>query len=246
MPASGLPFAQVDDRRDRFVITPHHPDRLRRPPAPPGASARERHRQALTWNVFRALELLPPAFWLRRLQTRLVGDPSWAAPQMVRVSLWQPAPLPPAQRIDGALPDVIVDVVIETEHALWTLMAVGGIEWAEEEKAFARVLDAGAWLAGLRAHYCGVIEAEASAASIGAVLRSRHSRSRESIRLRSAARGPAAPSGSSVGAVRWADLEAILRDAAEAQHLSPVERAAAQHTLAWLAEVGIPEGRTAR
>jgi hypothetical protein len=238
----------VLDSRDRIVIAPHHPDRLRRPRARPGAADADRLLHALTWNVFRTLELLTPAFWLRRLQVRLAGESSSAAPHIARVSLWQPLPLPPIQRIDGACADVSVDVVIETEHALWTII-VGGVEsdWSEGDERAARVIDAGAWLAGARDHYCGVIEPETSELSIGGVLTRRYARSRDSVSLRSATRGPAAPALKGFGAVPWTDLAAILRDCADAENLPPIERALARNATMWLEDVGIrpapPSGR---
>jgi hypothetical protein len=57
--------------REQIVIAAHHPDRLRRPPVRPGAVEDDRYRQTLLWNIFRTFDLLPPAFWLRRLQARL-------------------------------------------------------------------------------------------------------------------------------------------------------------------------------
>ena len=60
-----------DGAPDRFVIAPHHPDRLRRPALPPGAVLDQRFNQALVWNTFRTLELIAPSFWLRRFHLRL-------------------------------------------------------------------------------------------------------------------------------------------------------------------------------
>jgi hypothetical protein len=230
----------VPDGRDRIIIAPHHPDRLRRPRPRPGAADADRFLRALTWNVFRTLELLTPAFWLRRFHVRLTGESSSAAPQIARVSLWQPLPLPPIQRIDGASADVSVDVVIETEHALWTII-VGGVDtdWSEGDERAARVVDAGAWRAGARDHYCGIIEPETSGASMGGVLARRYARSRDSVALRSSTRGPAAPALKGFGAVPWTDVAAILRDCAEAESLPPIERALAQNAMAWLEDVGI-------
>ncbi len=113
--------------REEFVIAPHHPDRLGRPAARPGAITDDRFQQTLTWNVFRTLELLTPAFWLRRFHLRLTGDPDTVPAQVLRVSLWRSLPLPPIQRIDGGQPDVVVDVVVETEHVVWTLIVANRV-----------------------------------------------------------------------------------------------------------------------
>ena len=97
----GRPTRLTDEERLRFVIAPHHPDRLRRPAAAMGVLCEEAFQQVLAWNVFRTLELVSPSFWLRRFHLRLTGEPSVVASQIARVHLWQRLPLPPIQRIDG-------------------------------------------------------------------------------------------------------------------------------------------------
>ena len=133
-----------DDDRDRFVIAPHHPDRLRRPIVI--GTADERFQQALIWNIFRT----------------------------------------------------------------------------------------GAWFAGARQHFCGVLECRAVNTSFGSVLRNRYARSRDSGRLRSATRGPATPSRVQWGVIQWSELTALLQDCCDAANLPPVERALAQNAVEWV------------
>lgn len=226
--------------RDQIVIAPHHPDRLHRPPPRVSALADERFERTFTWNVFRTLELLPPAFWLRRLHARLGAHSFPAAPQIVRIHLWKPLVLPPAQRIDGARGDVVADVTIDTEHAVWTLMFAGDHDRrfidddSDGEDPIARVIDAAAWRAGTREHYFGIVEPCTNGTSVGGVLRRRYSRSRSSVELRSGARLTAAPVLGFLGVLEWADLTVVMRDCAEAQVLSEIERALARNALAWL------------
>ena len=228
------------DVRDHLVIAPHHPDRLKRPPARLGAIEDERFQQTLTWNVFRTLELITPAFWLRRLHIRLTGDQSAATPQIVTVSLWRPLPLPPIQRIDGARADVIADIAIETEHTVWTLIVADGRDHSTDDlDQVAHLVDAGAWLAGAREYFCGVIEATTASASLGGMLKRRYSRSRDSARLRSDTRRPAAPTLTACGALNWRDLAAILHQCQAADGLSAIERALAHNALVWLQNVGV-------
>lgn len=59
-----------EDSRTEFVVAPHHPDRLRRPLPTLVAPGHDAFRHALTWNVFRTLELISPPFWLRRFHLR--------------------------------------------------------------------------------------------------------------------------------------------------------------------------------
>ena len=234
-----LPSRVTRDERERFVIAGHHPDRLRRPAASPGVTSDERFQQALAWNIFRTLELVSPSFWLRRFHIRLTGDPHVVPPQIARVRLWQHLPLPPIQRIDGERPDVVADVVIETEHAVWTLVAESPRNDLMDSDRTAAVVDAGAWFAGARQHYCGVIGSGARNASLGSVLQVRYSRSRESARLRSATRGPATPTRVQWGAIQWSELAALLQDCREAANLPSIERALARNAFEWLGRVGV-------
>ncbi len=227
------------DVRSAFVVAPHHPDRLRRPLAAGFATEEDSFRDALTWNVFRTLELVAPSFWLRRLQLRLAGEASLVAPQVMSVRLWPGLSLPPIQRIDGRRPDAAVDVVIETEHDVWTLLVPSEHAVATLSEDAADVQDAGAWLAGRRAHHCGVIERAASGTSAGSLLKRRYARSRDSGALRSAARGPAAPAGSAWGTLTWPDLASVLVDCASATTLPALDRTIAHHAVDWLHDVGI-------
>jgi hypothetical protein len=231
--------AVTHDDRDLFVIAPHHPDRLRRPAVSLGATADERFQQALAWNIFRTLELVSPSFWLRRFHIRLTGEPTVAAPQVARVHLWRDLPLPPIQRIDGKRPDVVADVVIETEHAVWTLVSDSVRGDLRDSEQLAAVVDAGAWFAGARQHSCGVIESGVADVLLRAVLQSRYSRSRESAPLQSATRGPARPTQARWGAIRWPELAAVLQDCGEAANLAAIERALAGNALEWLRRVGV-------
>jgi hypothetical protein len=227
------------DVHERIVIAPHHPDRLRWP-AHDGTDASARATQTRLWNVFRTLELLPPAFWLRRLHARLAGEALGAAPQTVRISLWKPMPMPPALCVDGARPDAIADVSIETERAVWTLACArhGDTRLLSDDARFAALVDAGAWLAGTRAHYAGTIEDDGAAVSVGAVLGARYSRSSRSAALRSGDPYSPPDAAASAGVLRWGDLAAILRECADSNALSGIEQALARNVVEPLERAG--------
>jgi hypothetical protein len=234
----------IEAVREQIVIAPHHPDSLRRPSPRRGALEDDRFRQALLWNVFRTLELLPPAFWLRRLQARLHMDPVPGAPHTVRVNLWRPLALPFAHHVDGARPDVVADVVIETEHAVWTLMPCAeNLRHvpAESPKGdlASQLIDATSWYAGTRSCYFGVVLCQPSHQDAGVALVERYFRSRDSLRLRSDGRDNHLANVRGVGSVRWADLGAILRDCERAAALTDIERALARNVVTWLEQVGI-------
>jgi hypothetical protein len=234
----------LDNTRDRLIVWPHHPDQLRRPTSRPGALHADNLQHALVWNVFRTLELLPPAFWLRRLQARLQSAQSLeAAPQIVRVQLWRALALPPAQQlIDPDRTAPVADIVIETEHAVWTLMVrrddrLEGTEAGSDPVA--RLIDAGSWLAGPRDYHFGLIVFDPESTPVTRALVQRYGRSENSLSLRSGSRSGPLVKVRGVGVARWADLAAILRDCKESDALSGIERALATNALSWLAEVGI-------
>ena len=181
---------RIEAVREQIVIAPHHPDSLRRPSPRLGAIEDDRFGQTLLWNVFRTFELLPPAFWLRRLQARLHMDPVPGAPHTVRVDLWRALALPLAHHVDGARPDVVADVVIETEHAVWTLMlCADDLRHVDAESAkgdFAsQVIDAASWSAGTRGCYFGILSSQPRHQDAGVALVERFFRSRDSLQLRS-------------------------------------------------------------
>jgi hypothetical protein len=234
----------IDAVRERIVIAPHHPDSLRRPSPRLGAIEADRFRQTLLWNVFRTFELLPPAFWLRRLQARLHMDPVPGAPHAVRVDLWRPLALPLTHHVDGVRPDVVADVVIETEHAVWALMLCGEnmrhVEAESTKGDFAsQLIDAASWYAGTRGCHFGVVLCEPNHQDAGVALVDRYFRSRDSLRLRSDGRGNYLSNVRGVGSVRWTDLAAILRDCEQADVLTDIERALARNVVTWLGRVGI-------
>lgn len=80
-----------------------------------------------------------------------------------------------------APPDVVVDVIVETEHAVWTLIVVSRAQAGNVHERMSEVIDAGGWLAGVREHYCGVIEEDADTRSIGDSLKKRYARSIASV-----------------------------------------------------------------
>jgi hypothetical protein len=227
------------DTRDELVIVPHHPDRLRRPGVRPAAHARERAQQALVWNVFRTLELVTPAVWMRSFQARLFRQPVTPAPQIAKVALWQPLVLPPACRLDGGRTDAFADVTIETEHAVWTLLVSSNHDWDDSDDPLCRLIEAGAWLAGTRHHYCGVIDVSPRQPSVGELLRARFARSRDSVSLRTSTGVTAPGSDPGIGVTTWPDLAAVLTDCAHSEHLPSIERALATHAVSWLRRVGI-------
>lgn len=237
---------RLDPDSDFFEIRPHHPDRLRRPAPRPGRVRADVIAHAMTWNIFRALELLPPAFWLRRFAARLQNaDNLGPAPVTLGVSLWRTLPPSPPQAIRSESPAVLADVVIETEHVVWTLLTTYGADVAPSDTdagsldPIGRLIDAGSWFAGRRDCYCGLIVRDPSEAARGAALIQRYAAKPAAI-----TRGPATGSAShrgarGVGIARWDDLVEILEDCATSPVLTDFDRSVARRALKWVEGTGI-------
>jgi hypothetical protein len=214
---------------DCLAVWPHHPDRFRRPACRPDRLRADLATHGLTWNLFRTFELLPPAFWLRRFHARMQNaDTLGRAPVTARISLWCNLPPSPQQAV-GPCP-VVADVVIETEHAVWTLMTTYGadIAWSDMHEAnldpVGRMIDAGVWLAGRRDYFCGLIVRDTSEAPLGLSLMKRYARSERASRA--GVRG--------MGVATWSSVAEILDDCIAAEALSPVDQSIARSAQSWI------------
>jgi hypothetical protein len=176
------------------------------------------------------------------------------APQTVRVDLWRPLTLPPTHHLDGARSNVVADVMVETENAVWALMLGDHdprhvVSDAQTIDSAALVIDCASWYAGTRDCSFGVISCESADQDPGVALVERYFRSKESLRLRSGSRGNLLSNVRGIGTVNWTDLAAILKDCEQADSLTVIERTLALNALKWLGRVGInweiPAGRTA-
>lgn len=230
--------ANADEAAGQLLIHPHHPDRFRLPACRPERVMADRASHALTWNLFRALELLPPAFWLRRLNARLqnadIGGP---APLTVKVSLWRSLEPSPGQSLAGDTAPVLADVVIETEHLVWVLLTTCGadIVWPDAGTAaldpVGRLADAGSWLAGRRDLCCGLIVSRPEDAPVGASLIHRYAGQNSVLRFPSSR---SAPDLRGAGLATWRDIAAIVEDCAASPILGDIDRHVARSTLDWL------------
>ena len=118
--------------------------------------------------------------------------------------------MPLAHHVDGVRPDVVADVVIETEHAVWTLMLCGeDLRHIEAESAngdFAsQLIAATSWHAGTRGCYFGVLSSQPRHQDAGVALVERYFRSRDSLRASIGTRG-ATPSPTSAASGQFVGL----------------------------------------
>jgi len=217
----------------RFVVWPHHPDMLRRP-ATSGTEGRVT--QALTWNMFRTAELLPPAFWLRRLNASLGIALPRPAPVTARVQLWMRLPVPPAHGL--SLRDTVdVDVMIETEHDVWAMLVCDDDVASSHAETgidrLAMMAYAASWYAGRRQCYVGMIVTAPERAPFGISLIRKYQVSSQALHLRWPHRYHDGGNISGVGFTTWQRLRTILCDASQGDTLDAVERTIARQTLEW-------------
>lgn len=221
----------MDSRR--FVVWPHHPDMLRRP-ATSGMDACVT--QALTWNIFRTAELLPPAFWLRRLNAALGIAPSCPAPVTARVQLWVKLPIPPGQGL-STRDAVDADIVIETEHGVWALLVCdGAVASPHADTGIDRVAMmayAASWYAGRRQCYVGMIVTAPECAPLDISLIRKYQVSSHALHLRWPDRHHDGGNILGFGFTTWPPLITILSDASRGDTLGVVERMIARQTLEW-------------
>jgi|RhiMethySRZTD1v2_1073278.scaffolds.fasta_scaffold00398_5 hypothetical protein len=225
----------------RLVIWPHHPDALQLPAAdrwdPTPA-------EAMTWNIFRTLELMPPAFWLRRLNAFLGLVPPRPASVTATVRLWAPLPMPP--RFGVSVSDgVRTDVLIETEHAVWALIVCAdgdsGTAGSDADiDPVAMLAYAASWFAGRRDCYVGaIIGSRPNATQVTVALIEKYQLSPNALKLR-IPRGHDPSNVIGFGFTSWHCLIAVVRDLARGDVIHSVERVIAQRTLNWCEEAVCP------
>jgi hypothetical protein len=226
----------------RFRVTPYHPDVLRQPGADPILAPGDRLRHALTWNVFRTLEQIAPAFWMRSLIASIGGltDDFASAPHVCHVSCWDwldPAPAAMLRR--GRRTAVRADVVIDTDDTVVTLLAPSPADVMERvladtaEGGLLDLVEATSFKGGVRAAYVGVILPPDMDSETWIPRVNRRAQAVHRV-LHASGRGVRNAHG--IGAVTWRDLQAILADAAHSTFLHESERELAAATAEWMHE----------
>lgn len=217
----------------RLVVWPHHPDRLRRPTTSRVEGAVV---GALTWNMFRAAELLPPAFWLRRLNASLGIAPPCPAPVTARVQLWMPLSVPPGHGLSSR-DTVDADIVVETERDVWALLVCDDdVASPAADTGIDRVAltaYAASWYAGRRQCYVGLIVTAPECAPQGTSLIRKYQRSPRALHLRWPDRHHDGSNILGFGFMTWRQLTTILSDASRSDTLGVAERLIAREALRW-------------
>ncbi len=211
-----------------FILLDHHPDLFRRPEAKPNLIEAENRRVALTWNVFRTLELIAPEFWLRRFRARLDALTSLEpGNRSVSIRLWAVlSPLPDQLRQDP----VCIDALIETETAVYGLITYHksdvevGDSTLVRPDAVLRVIDAVSWYAGARDCYVALIASDWADTPLGGALIERYRGSRDGMLRRLPHRRDGLVNVRNIGGMTWRDVAAIVHDCADSDSLNDLER----------------------
>ena len=114
-----------DDFRDNLIIDRYHSSLASMRGSKRDKLRSENSEDALTWNVFRSLAQVDPAFWLPLLRAK--AFPALAEsvpPQLVTTHLWKEVHPPPSLRLHQKDEDASeIDIVIETEVSVWFMEA---------------------------------------------------------------------------------------------------------------------------
>lgn len=242
--ASDTDVTRRGDDELRLFVSPHHPDQFRIPEWGHG-SGNDPTALALTWNTFRTFELLPPAIWLRRLNARAGLELPAPAPSIVRVRLWRGLRMPAAVRLTGGPATARADAVIETEHAVWSVLVSYETDLVRTAAEFtgidpvAALAQATTWVAGRRRAYVVVVTSSDDSAPLGTSLVKRYASSQAALRLRLSGSPDVAATENlgGLGTVHWSDLKAILQDCAASGAVDAVERALVDRTTDWMTRV---------
>ena len=226
-----------------FILLEHHPDLSRKPEAKPGLVDTDNRGTALAWNVFRTLELIAPAFWLRRFRARLgVLTSLEPVDRSLSVRLWVVLPAPTG---GGHRDPVCVDVLIETDTAVYGVMTFAGsdLEFGDTTLArpdsILRTIDAVSWYAGARDCYIALMTPDWSDTPIAGALIERYRGSRDSLRRRLPHRRDGLMNIRGIGRMTWRDVAGVIQDCADSDSLTDLERFAASRTGRWLDSLGI-------
>ena len=225
----------------RLFISPYHPDTLRQP-IETVVTHTDRLRHALTWNVFRTLEQIAPAFWMRPLVAALGGlaDDYASAPHVCSVSCWDwldPAPVAMLRRARRSA--VRADVIIDTDDTVMTLLVPDAADVLARvlsdtaEGGLLDLVEATSFKSGVRVAYVAVVLPPECDSDIWMT---RVRRRANAIARVVNASSRTVRNARAIGALRWRDLERIVIEASGSQCLHESERLLAAGTARWMTE----------
>ena len=144
----------------------------------------------------------------------------------------------------GRQAPVRVDALIETDTAVYGVVTLdGSVELGDSTlarpDAILRTIDAVSWYAGARDCYIALVTSDWADTPIGSALIERYRGSRDVLTRRLPHRRDGLVNVRGIGRMTWRDVAGIVRDCAESDSLSDLERFAASRTEQWLDLLGI-------
>lgn len=210
-----------DDFRDNLIIDRYDPVFTSMRGKKKTHLRSENSEDAITWNVFRSLRQIDPAVWLPHLAATAFGDSAaeWSPAEVssATIKLWQTAPPPSSllrfQQDEG---ESEVDVVIETDRAVWFIEAKYKSDISlsttngPDRDQILRNLDVGSYYAGTRAFYFALLIWDEERTREGMARLEEYRGSRESIIRRLPHREDALKNLYGIGLLRWHDLADVF------------------------------------
>jgi hypothetical protein len=231
-----------DDFRDNLIIDRYHPDLASMRGSKRDKLRSENSEDALTWNVFRSLSQVDPAFWLPLLRSKAFPDGGESvSPQLVTTHLWMDVHPPPSLRLHQKDEDPSeIDIVIETEVSVWFIEAKFKSDISTRttnnpsRDQIVRNLDVGSWYAGRRDFYFALLITDDSWSPKGVqVLKSVWPKLPQL-----AHRPDGMQNVKGCALLRWKDVAAVLQAAADGAPRDD-ERGYARRAAGWMKERGL-------
>jgi hypothetical protein len=228
-----------NDFRDNLIIDRYHPDLATMRGAKRDKLRSENSEDALTWNVFRSLAQIDPAFWFPLLRKNAFpGFDSGPVPDVVTTHLWKVVHPPPSLRLHQKDEDPSeIDIVIETEVSVWFIEAKFKSDISTRttnnptRDQVIRNLDVGSWYAGVRDFYFSLLIMD-------------EERSPKGVQVLKgvwptppvlAHRPDGMQNVRGVGLLRWRDVATVLQAAADRAPRDD-ERGYARRAVGWMRE----------
>jgi predicted RNase H-like nuclease len=228
-----------DDFRDNLIIDRYHPNLASMRGSKRDRLRSENSEDALTWNVFRSLVQIDPAFWWPRLHAKAFPNtPPPPTPHTVTTRLWIKVSTPPALRTAEGVSEI--DITIETEVSVWFIEAKFKSDISTEtshgpeRNQIVRNVDVGSWYAGTRDFYFSLLITDETRSPKGVEILNQLG-----PRVPTLAHRPEGMKNvKGIGSLRWRDVADVLLDAAERAPRAD-ERGYAAKAVEWMKKCGV-------
>ena len=199
----------------------------------------ENSEDAVTWNAFRSLAQITPAFWLPRLFQHAFQKTLTPAPQSAGVRLWVKLPPPPTlrflQKDEGDFRDRRADRD-RTLRVVYRGQVSFRYQRTHHQQSGSgpnlRNVDVGSWYAGVRQFYLSLLILDRRHSAKGVALIDRYSLSPHEVEQRLPHRSDGLRNVHGLGILTWQQVGGVLAGCATSAP-NPDERVFAERAVAW-------------